>query len=194
MALLAVDVGLHPDDLRLEFIDVLTQFLDAERVDNQLLQPPPLAYRAFVLFQHVPSPVRYSISRSGGQINGTGAVVIQWVDRSGPRRVLRLLLPPHPSPSARRSPLPLPRSRGPTLPGRTGHHRWPVSANASCRGSDTAVSVRHSGCGAGTRGGGGSDPGRLPRVRPRASAAVTPAGLPAVRQRRDACSGPARRR
>ena len=56
MALLAIDVRLHPGDLRLELIDIVTQLLDPERVEHQLLQPHPLADRTVVLFYHHANP------------------------------------------------------------------------------------------------------------------------------------------
>src|SRR5438477_5178554 len=51
MAALALDVGLDPRDLRPQFADVISQFLDPQRIEHQLLQPGSLANRQFLFFQ-----------------------------------------------------------------------------------------------------------------------------------------------
>src|SRR5262245_22437459 len=60
--LLALDIPLNPRDLGLQFVDVVAQLLDPQRVEHQLFQPRALANRAVFFVDHCPSPVRLPAS------------------------------------------------------------------------------------------------------------------------------------
>src|SRR5271165_2657858 len=49
MAAFAGNIGLHPGDLLAQLVDVVAQFLDPERVQDQFLQPRALAWRRVVV-------------------------------------------------------------------------------------------------------------------------------------------------
>jgi hypothetical protein len=53
VAAFAGDIGLDPGDFLAKFIDVVAQFLDPERVQEQFLQPHAFAWRwVFVIACH----------------------------------------------------------------------------------------------------------------------------------------------